>query len=262
VSYPQPPAQPHGAPAPAVPPAYGPPPGWTEPAAYPPAAGNPTQAPAQSYATQPPAQGYATQPPAPGYLWQPPAQGYAAQGPAQSYAPQAPAQAYPWQPPGQPYATQAPPQAYPAQAPVHGYPGQSASGQLQMLSCRLCGSVPAVNTTFRGHQGMIVLMRFLSYKGPFCRDCGLGTFRHMTSRTLVQGWYSYGSLVAAPITILVNLVRRSKVAKLAPPQPNPYGPSRAPMDPGKPLLARPMAWAGLAIPFVILIILIAAASSN
>lgn len=131
-------------------------------------------------------------------------------------------------------------------------------GQLDLTACRFCGSVPAVDTTFRGHQGMLVLMRFLSVEGPFCRDCGLGTFRHMTSRTLVQGWYGYVSLVAAPVTVLINLVRRGKVARLAPPQPNPYGPSRPPMDPGPRLLRRPMTWLGLAIPVVLLGLIIAA----
>ena len=68
-----------------------------------------------------------------------------------------------------------------------------------ITACRFCGCVPAVETTFRGHQGFLVVMRFLSVPGPFCRDCGLATFRTMTSRTLVQGWYGYGSLIITPI---------------------------------------------------------------
>jgi hypothetical protein len=160
------------------------------------------------------------------------------------------------------------PPAYPAQNfPEHpvAYPSYPAApgGQLPMASCRFCGSVPAVSATFRGHQGMIVLMRFLRMEGPFCRDCGLGTFRHMTSRTLVQGWYGYGSFVITPITVLINLVRRNKVAKLPPPQPNPFGPSRQPMNPGKRLLARPMTWLGLCIPLIALgLILVAIFSDN
>jgi hypothetical protein len=181
---------------PAVPPAYGPPPGYGQQPAY---------GPPPGYGQQP---GYPTSP--------------------------------------------APP--YPAPA---GY-----GGQLPMVSCRFCGSVPAVAMTFRGHQGMIVMMRFLRMEGPFCRDCGLGTFRHMTSRTLVQGWYGYGSFVATPITVLVNLFKRNKVARLAPPQPNPFGPSRRPMDPGPRLLARPMTWLGLCVPVVVLGILVAAIASS
>ena len=139
---------------------------------------------------------------------------------------------------------------------------QTGSGQLNLVSCRLCGCVPAVDTTFRGHQGMVVIMRFLRTQGPFCRDCGLGVFRHMTSRTLVQGWYGYASLLITPITVLINLVRRAKVARLAPPQPNPYGPSRPPMDPGGRLLARPMTWLGLAIPLALIVVFVLAVNSS
>ncbi|GAB1692848.1 hypothetical protein [Krasilnikovia sp. M28-CT-15] len=117
-----------------------------------------------------------------------------------------------------------------------------------VTACRFCGCVPAVPVTFRGHQGFLVVMRFLSMPGPFCRDCGLATFRAMTSRTLIQGWYSFVSLFAAPLTVLINLSRRNRVASLPAPQPNPYGPSRPPMDPGPRLLHRPMTIIGLAIP--------------
>ncbi|MEV8516429.1 hypothetical protein [Dactylosporangium sp. NPDC051484] len=85
----------------------------------------------------------------------------------------------------------------------------------------------------------------------------------MTARTLVQGWYGYASFVITPITVLMNIVRRSRVANLAPPQAPPAGASRQPMDPGPPLLARPMAIIGLLIPVTLAVILIAlAATSN
>jgi hypothetical protein len=124
-----------------------------------------------------------------------------------------------------------------------------------ITACRFCGSVPAVATTFRGHQGFLVVMRFLSVPGPFCRDCGLATFRTMTSRTLVQGWYGFLSLFFAPLTVAVNLLRRRRVASLPAPQPNPYGPSRPPMDPGPRLLQRPMTIIGLAIPPAVVLLI-------
>jgi hypothetical protein len=158
---------------------------------------------------------------------------------------------------GQPGAPALPmPGAAPGQLPT------GAAAQLPMVSCRFCGSVPAVATTFRGHQGMIVLMRFLRMEGPFCRDCGLGTFRHMTSRTLVQGWYGYGSFIITPITVLINLFKRAKVANLPAPQPNPYGPSRQPMNPGPRLLARPMTWLGLCVPVIVAGLILAAIFSG
>jgi hypothetical protein len=216
--------QPYGTPEP-VPPAYGPPPG------YPPT-------------------GY---PPAP-YQGQP---AYPAAYPGQAAAYPGQAIAYPGAP--------APNSAYAENfaGPMAPTPmAYQAPGQVAMLSCRLCGSVPAADVTFRGHQGMIVLMRFLRFPGPFCRPCGLGTFRHMTSRTLLQGWYGYASFVITPVTLLINLTRRAKVAALAPPQPNPSGPSRPPMDPGPGLLARPLTWIGLAIPLAIIALFVLAVSSS
>ena len=180
--------------------------------------------------------------------------------------PAAPAQAYPapaYAPPQQPYPSQQPwgqpayaaPQAQPGvpQAEPGAQPGQHY-GQLAVTACRLCGSVPAAPAKFRGHQGFIVMMRFLSLDGPFCRDCGLATFRSMTSRTLVQGWYGYASFIITPITVLMNIARRGKVANLPAPQPNPYAPSRAPMEPGPRLLQRPMTLIGLSIPFALIIL--------
>jgi hypothetical protein len=224
VSQPQPPAQPYGAPPPTVPPAYGPPPGWGQQPGYP-TSPTPHPGPQAGYPVSPTP--YPTQPAYPG-----------------SPAPV----------PGQDFAG-------PPPAPGTPYPAPTA-GPVAMTSCRLCGSVPAVDATFRGHVGMIYLMRFKRFEGPFCRDCGLGTFRHMTSRTLVQGWYGYGSFFITPITVVINLFRRNKVAGLAPPQPNPFGPSRQPMDPGQRLLARPMTWIGLAIPFVVLALVILAIANS
>ncbi|WIM99455.1 hypothetical protein ACTOB_003108 [Actinoplanes oblitus] len=217
--------------------------GYPAPAAYP---GQPAPAgyPAPG---QPVPAGYA-QPTPPGYPQAAPS-GYAQPGQAApGYA--APPGAYP-----------APQGAYPA--PHGGYPAPSAGQVPQgVLACRFCGSVPAAQAKFRGHQGMLVMMRFLSNEGPFCRDCGLGVFRHMTSRTLVQGWYGYASFVITPFTVLMNLVRRNSVAALPAPQPNPYGPSQPPMDPGPRLLQRPMTWAGLLIPFALVALIAYAASQN
>ncbi|WP_433384788.1 hypothetical protein ACQPZX_24430 [Actinoplanes sp. CA-142083] len=162
-----------------------------------------------------------------------------------------------------------------AQGTPGGYAGQQAPGgsfahggapvpgvPMEFTACRFCGSVPAVNTTFRGHRGLLVLMQFLSTEGPFCRDCGLGVFRHMTTRTLVQGWYGYASMIITPVTVVINLIRRGKVARLTPPQPHPYLPSRQPMDPGPRLAQRPMTWIGVGIPVALVILIIAIASSG
>ncbi|GAA1906417.1 hypothetical protein [Streptantibioticus ferralitis] len=120
-------------------------------------------------------------------------------------------------------------QAAPAPAPAHGTAGQHV--------CRICGAFPAVDATVRRHQGMLLMMRFVHLKGPFCRTCGTAVFRDMTTKTLWQGWWSPFSLVAInPITIIINLIARSRINKL--PQPVPGQPG-AQLNPGKPMTSRP-----------------------
>lgn len=139
--------------------------------------------------------------------------------------------------------------------PPNGYAVPLPAYPQQLVRCRFCGCVPAAEVTFRGHRGMLIMMQFLHVSGPFCRDCGLAAFRNMTARTLIQGWYGYASSVITPITVLINLARRGAVANLSAPVPPPDGPSRRPADPGPPLLARPTAVIGLAIPVVVVLLI-------
>ncbi|GAA2131533.1 hypothetical protein [Actinomadura napierensis] len=165
----------------------------------------------------------------------------------QQYAP--PQQQAPYGPPPQ----QAPYGAPPAQPLPYGAQQASHYGP----QCRFCGCVPAAETTFRGHRGMILMMSFLHTKGPFCRDCGLAVFRDMTAKTLIGGWWGYISFIATPVTVLINLTRHGKVASLAPPMPPPDGsPHRHPADPGPPLMSRPIAIIGALVPALLIILII------
>ncbi|MEU7603760.1 hypothetical protein [Streptomyces sp. NPDC041003] len=139
-------------------------------------------------------------------------------GPAGPYAPQQPNAA------GGPVFT-GPQQPYGAYG-AHPQPGR--------YGCTLCGAWPAVPATVRGHQGMIVLMRSLSMRGPFCRDCGLATYRRMSSDTLWQGWWGPLSFFITPVTLLMNLGPRAAFRRLAPPA----GGFRPPLDPGRPMWRR------------------------
>ncbi|WP_199812591.1 hypothetical protein [Streptomyces sp. NRRL S-337] len=97
--------------------------------------------------------------------------------------------------------------------------------------------------TVRGHQGILIMMRFLSLKGPFCRNCGTAVLREMTGKTLWQGWWSPFSLVAfTPFTLISNLTVRAKLNKLPPPVPGQPGQQ---LDPGVPLRRRPAALGAL-----------------
>ncbi|MGX4733892.1 LppU/SCO3897 family protein [Kitasatospora griseola] len=124
-------------------------------------------------------------------------------------------------------------------AAAYAAPGAEAAAapqpQFHGPFCRFCGSVPAVEATVRGHQGFIVLMRFLKLRGPFCRDCGLASVRRMTSNSLWQGWWGIGSMLINPITMLSNLGAWSKVRRLPAPLP---GAPATPMPVGRPLWKR------------------------
>ncbi|TDO44405.1 hypothetical protein EV643_116217 [Kribbella sp. VKM Ac-2527] len=175
---------------------------------------------------------------------QPPPNQYPAPQPGGGgYGP--PQQQYPQQ--QYPQYAQQQPGAY--QQGQHGGPqyGQSFPGQPQpqpgprpgpqdMMQCRFCGAVPAVPATVRGHQGLLIMMRFLKLEGPFCKTCGTATVRDMTAKSLWQGWWGIGSAIINPITMLMNLGPSSKFKNL--PEPAPGAPGR-PMDPGKPLFKRP-----------------------
>ncbi|SOB82941.1 LppU/SCO3897 family protein [Streptomyces sp. 1331.2] len=142
-------------------------------------------------------------------------------------------------PPGYGYPSPPPPpeQAYGYQqaAPGYGY-GYPPPGPTDGVTCRFCGGYPAVQTTVRGHQGLLVAYRMLRMSGPFCRTCGTATVRDMSARTLVQGWWSLVSWLLTPITLLLNLIPHNKFKQLPPPVPGTHGPQ---LDPGVPLTRRP-----------------------
>lgn len=103
--------------------------------------------------------------------------------------------------------------------------------------CRFCGAAPAVPMTIYAHNGYLILMQFKHLKGPFCRDCGLYTWRRMTNETLLRGWLGIFSFFIAPVTALINVVNRPKVDRLPPPEPGTA--VRQPGDPGAGMFHRP-----------------------
>lgn len=118
--------------------------------------------------------------------------------------------------------------------------------------CRCCGAYPATKAHFRGHRGLILVMQFFGEKGPFCRTCGIATFRTMTSRTLVQGWWGYISFLVTPFILLWNLFQRTKVAKLPEPVLRNEPGSPTPLPVGRPLYLRPTIL-GLLVPLSVVV---------
>lgn len=125
-------------------------------------------------------------------------------------------------PQGNPYAQQPQPNPY---APQGGYPQTNGyavpgaaypgGGYAAQMSCRFCGTAPAVDVTFRAHRAMIFLMTFRKLEGPMCHSCGMQVYKKLTTETLWQGWWSPASLVIfTPFTLIWNVIASGKVKKL------------------------------------------------
>jgi hypothetical protein len=106
----------------------------------------------------------------------------------------------------------------------------------------LCGYTPTADVSLHQFRGVLILPMWRRDKGPFCRTCGLTTFRDRTATTLAWTFWSVISVVLVPVTLFLNLRARRQLTSLAPPaeRADVITPNRAPLPPGKPVLARPM----------------------
>ncbi|MFI1621847.1 hypothetical protein ACH4VT_33555 [Streptomyces lydicus] len=145
---------------------------------------------------------------------------------------------------GAPYGV---PAAAPQVPPGYYLPGWPPPGTA--LQCRMCGASPAVSGSVRGHQGLLIVMRFQSVPGPLCHTCGRAVVRQMSTVTLALGWWSPLSVVAlAPITLLTNFLAWRRFTRL--PQSAP-APGHQQLPEGTPLYRRwttyiaviPLVWA-------------------
>ena len=91
--------------------------------------------------------------------------------------------------------------------------------------CRVCGATPALAATLREHHGMVIVQQFVTYTGPWCRDCGLVQFRHAQRRTLLLGWWGLISFFVNFANVVQNLHEYSRLTKLG----MPGGRVRAPL---------------------------------
>ncbi|SBT50771.1 LppU/SCO3897 family protein [Micromonospora auratinigra] len=123
-------------------------------------------------------------------------------------------------------------------------PAAAPAPVVDTLTCRYCGSAPAIKATLRGHQGFVLVWRMLSRRGPFCRSCGIAVCRDMTADTLYQGWWGAASMILTPLVLLGNLVTRVRLGRLAEPHPGAPG---TPAVPGRPVFRRAAAL-GLLVP--------------
>lgn len=107
------------------------------------------------------------------------------------------------------------------------------------LSCQVCGAAPAASVRFVKHVGMVLMWQQVTYRGTYCRDCGLAVFRQIMNQTLAFGWWGIASFFFNIYAIIVNLISRQRIRNLA--EPIRAGDKPA-LDPGRPVLARPGAW--------------------
>ncbi|MCF3181048.1 hypothetical protein IPZ70_14065 [Streptomyces polychromogenes] len=154
-----------------------------------------------------------------------------------------PGAGHPAQPaPGFP-AQQGGPGAAPPGAMPHDPAYAPPYGHAPAPGCRNCGAPQAALFSVRAHVGVLVLMRFHTLNGPFCRPCGRSLVRTMTTKTLCQGWWSPLSLVLfTPFTLFWNLLAAIKFGKLPDPTP---APGRQPLEEGPPVHARPLAYVAI-----------------
>ncbi len=88
------------------------------------------------------------------------------------------------------------------------------------LTCQVCGAAPALHVKFLKHQGMVVMWRQVTYRGTYCRDCGLAVFRQITNQTLLIGWWGTASFFLNLYAIIVNLLSWQRLRSLG----SQYGP--------------------------------------
>lgn len=121
-------------------------------------------------------------------------------------------------------------------APLTAYP--------QRPCCEVCGAEPAAAVTIRSHQAFILFMRFFKYEGRYCRICATAILRSATAMTMALGWWGPLSLaIFNPFTLISNAVMYRRIKRL--PAPTAWQPGRTPMDAGKPLVQRPLAYVAL-----------------
>lgn len=84
--------------------------------------------------------------------------------------------------------------------------------------CTYCGSLPTAFVDFYAQRGFIFFRRRRTFSGPFCRDCGIATFRKATARTLVAGWWGIGALFTTPAYLISNAKSRRVVGRLSEPE--------------------------------------------
>jgi hypothetical protein len=96
------------------------------------------------------------------------------------------------------------------------------------LTCRACGRAPAQEFTIRRHVGMIILQKFVKFRGALCRDHAQQLTHEYLQRTLVQGWWGLISVFVNLFVIATDVAALSKAKKMPAPEQPAATPATAP----------------------------------
>lgn len=88
------------------------------------------------------------------------------------------------------------------------------------IPCAVCGRAPTRSMIIRRHVGVLFYMRFISMKGPLCRDHGAEAAKSYLGRTLLQGWWGIISVFVNMFDVCADV--RAFVAYKRLPSPPPY----------------------------------------
>jgi hypothetical protein len=102
--------------------------------------------------------------------------------------------------------------------------------------CMVCGGTPATPVELRTVVALVLFGITRTFRGIYCRDCGLAMFRQRMSATLLTGWWGFIHFFINLYAILTNLSARSQLMRLAPPT---RDPGASFLDPGRPVFLRP-----------------------
>ena len=102
-------------------------------------------------------------------------------------------------------------------------------------ACIVCGATPAIPVTLRSVVAMVVVGVTSTFRGVYCRDCGLAMFRKRMSATLLTGWWGFLHFFVNLGVIAGNLGARAQLMRLAAPMRNP---GARYLDPGRPVFLR------------------------
>lgn len=128
-------------------------------------------------------------------------------------------------------------------------------------ACQICGWGPATEAKFNTVTGLILLWRWGTLEGRFCRYCGEAAYNEAQGSTLLKGWWGVIAPLATVVAFLGNLSRIGTIRRQGEPvgRANTYTPLTTPMHFSKAWFKRPASVIATVVAFAIIGFIIAVA---